>query len=69
MASFLMNVEDNEDGWGPLGLPAQFSEKPFFSAYNKSEKIGKAADWQQQHHPAKCILFINNEDDNFSSTR
>jgi translation initiation factor 3 subunit D len=41
------DIQDNPDGWGPATVPEQLKDLPF-AAYNKSDKIGKAADWTQQ---------------------
>lgn len=41
------DIQDNPDGWGPAVPPEQLKDLPF-AAYNKSDKIGKAADWTQQ---------------------
>jgi len=51
VSSFIV-VEDNEDGWGPSSstVPEKFKDVPYYAPYNKGDKLGKAADWQQQQY-------------------
>lgn len=49
MASFsISGLDDNPDSWGPSSIPDQFKDVPYYSSFNKSDKLGKAADWQSQ---------------------
>lgn len=48
MATLLFHIEDNPEGWGPTALPAQFKDVPYYAPFNKGDKVGRAADWQQQ---------------------
>lgn len=38
------DIQDNPDGWGPVGVLEQFKKLPF-QPFNKADKIGKVADW------------------------
>lgn len=38
------SIHDNPDGWGPSHTPDRFKDVPY-APYNKSDKLGKAADW------------------------
>eukprot|EP00775_Hariotina_reticulata_P000366 gene366-601_t len=71
------DIQDNPDGWGPAAVPEQLKDLPF-AAYNKSDKIGKAADWTQQayqkyqgrygaQNPGNAVFqfFHNEEEDSF----
>jgi len=42
-------IDDNEEGWGPATIPDQYKEVPYYAPYSKGDKLGKAADWQQQY--------------------
>jgi len=46
----LSRVEDNTDGWGPINEPEKLKDIPsgIYAPFNKGDKLGKAADWQQQ---------------------
>ncbi|KAF9426094.1 hypothetical protein BGZ76_002909 [Entomortierella beljakovae] len=45
MSAFkLPNVSDSQNGWGPLGLSAQFRDIPY-APYSKADKLGRIADW------------------------
>lgn len=46
-------IEDNEEGWGPSSIPDKFKDIPYYAPYNKGDKLGRAADWQQQQYPGK----------------
>lgn len=46
-------VVDNAEGWGPVGQPDNLFDAPF-APFNKSDKLGKAADWLQTNRP--CII-------------
>jgi hypothetical protein len=47
-ATFVIpHIDDNLDGWGPQNIPEQFKDVPYYTPYNKGDKLGKAADWQQ----------------------
>jgi len=46
-------IEENEDGWGPVSVPEKFKEVPYYAPFNKGDKVGKAADWQQQQHQGR----------------
>lgn len=47
MAGFkLASIEENQDGWGPTSVPAQFKDVPFMP-YSKGERLGKIADFGQ----------------------
>eukprot|EP01116_Phalansterium_solitarium_P013661 TRINITY_DN31063_c0_g1_i1.p1 TRINITY_DN31063_c0_g1~~TRINITY_DN31063_c0_g1_i1.p1 ORF type:complete len:548 (+),score=152.77 TRINITY_DN31063_c0_g1_i1:86-1729(+) len=49
MASFSIAVlDDSPDSWGPVSIPDQFKDVPYYSSFNKSDRLGKAADWQSQ---------------------
>jgi translation initiation factor 3 subunit D len=49
MAFVLPTVHDNEEGWGPVDVPEVFKENPtIYTPFSKSDKLGKAADWQKQ---------------------
>ena len=37
-------VDDNTEGWGPVGLPSELQDIPY-APFNKSDRIGRAADW------------------------
>jgi len=51
MFSFnIPNIDDNEDGWGPSNIPEKFKNVPYYTSYNKGDKLGKSADWQQQQN-------------------
>lgn len=39
-------VEDNEDGWGPLSVPDRLSGIPY-APFGKGDKIGKISDFTQ----------------------
>jgi len=56
----LPNIDDNEDGWGPSTIPDKFKDIPYYSPYNKGEKLGKAADWQQQSYQGKSRFTKDN---------
>ena len=43
------SIDDNEEGWGPTTIPDQYKEVPYYAPYSKGDKLGKAADWQQQY--------------------
>jgi translation initiation factor 3 subunit D len=45
-------VVDNAEGWGPVGQPDNLFDAPF-APFNKSDKLGKAADWLQTNRPYK----------------
>ena len=38
------NVEDNKEGWGPLGIPEKFTTVPFLP-YGKGERLGRIAEF------------------------
>lgn len=41
-------INDNDDGWGPpLGPPNEKLAEIPYAPFSKSDKVGKAADWQQ----------------------
>lgn len=46
-------IEENADGWGPVSVPEKFKEVPYYAPFNKGDKVGKAADWQQQQHQGR----------------
>jgi len=50
VSNFVLSLEDNEDGWGPSSatVPDKFKDVPYYAPYNKGDKLGKAADWQQR---------------------
>jgi translation initiation factor 3 subunit D len=50
-------IEDNEEGWGPSSVPDKFKDISYYAPYNKGDKLGRAADWQQQQYPGKGNLF------------
>jgi len=57
MASFsISSVEDNPDGWGPASVPDKFKDVPYYSSFNKSDKLGKAADWQSQYQAKQSAV-------------
>jgi len=45
-------VQDNPDGWGPSTVPDHLKDVPF-APFNKSDKIGRAADWTQSAYHNK----------------
>jgi len=53
----LTTLEDNGDSWGPSTIPEKFKDIPYYSPYNKGDKLGKAADWQQQSYQGKSRGF------------
>jgi len=54
----LANLDDvSEEAWGPSTIPEKFKDIPYYSPYNKGDKLGKAADWQQQAYPGKSRGF------------
>src|SRR5690554_6677899 len=48
-----LSIDDNDDGWGPSTIPDKFKEIPYYTPFNKGERLGKAADWQQQQYQSK----------------
>jgi hypothetical protein len=52
----LPTIDDNAEGWGPSTIPEKFKDIPYYSPYNKGDKLGKAADWQQQNYQGKCMF-------------
>lgn len=45
MANFSpLEIQENENGWGPCSIPEQFQNMPY-QPFNKSDKLGKVADW------------------------
>ena len=40
------DVEDNDDGWGPLSVPEQLEGVPY-APYGKGEKVSKISDFTQ----------------------
>jgi len=52
-AHFSLPLVEDSDGWGPTGLPEKFKEVPYYAPFNKGDKVGKAADWQQQQHQGR----------------
>ena len=46
-AFFVPIVNDNPEGWGPVGVPEEFENIPF-APFSKSDKLGKASDWSVQ---------------------
>jgi hypothetical protein len=38
------SVEDNKEGWGPLGIPEKFTTVPFLP-YGKGERLGRIAEF------------------------
>lgn len=56
-AHFQLPQIDDGDGWGPVGLPEKFKEVPYYAPFNKGDKVGKAADWQQQQHQGRGNLI------------
>jgi len=55
--SFSLNVESNEEGWGPATVPDKFKDVPYYTPFNKGDKLGKSADWQQQSYQSKTGRF------------
>src|SRR4051812_33504842 len=50
MAAFQLAFPDvTDDGWGPstAPVPEKFKDIPYYAPFNKGDKLGKAADWQQ----------------------
>lgn len=44
-------INDNDDGWGPpLGPPNEKLAEIPYAPFSKSDKVGKAADWQGQRN-------------------
>ena len=41
------HIEDNDEGSGPVAVPEKFKDIPYYAPYNKGDKLGRAADWQQ----------------------
>lgn len=39
-------VEDNEEGWGPVSIPDHLSDIPY-APFGKGEKVGKISDFTQ----------------------
>ena len=44
----IAHIDENTDGWGPTTVPDKFKDVPYYAPFNKGDKLGKAADWQQQ---------------------
>jgi len=44
---FVPVINDNPEGWGPVGVPEDFENIPF-APFSKSDKLGKASDWSVQ---------------------
>jgi len=44
---FVPIINDNPEGWGPVGVPEEFENIPY-APFSKSDKLGKAADWSVQ---------------------
>jgi translation initiation factor 3 subunit D len=43
----LIDLQDNQDGWGPITMPPEFQDVPFMP-YSKGERLGRIADFGQQ---------------------
>jgi len=43
----LTDLQDNQDGWGPITMPPEFQDVPFMP-YSKGERLGRIADFGQQ---------------------
>ena len=50
----LGDVEHNEGGWGPVGLPSDLSDLPY-APFSKGDKLGRVADWTGQLSAARGI--------------
>eukprot|EP01099_Mayorella_cantabrigiensis_P004656 TRINITY_DN3547_c0_g2_i1.p1 TRINITY_DN3547_c0_g2~~TRINITY_DN3547_c0_g2_i1.p1 ORF type:complete len:540 (-),score=120.21 TRINITY_DN3547_c0_g2_i1:173-1792(-) len=44
---FVPIINDNPEGWGPVGVPEDFENIPY-APFAKSDKLGKASDWSVQ---------------------
>jgi len=45
MAEFITpKIQDNPNGWGPVGVPDKFKDMPF-QPFSKGDRLGKVADW------------------------
>lgn len=44
---FVPIINDNPEGWGPVGIPEDFENIPY-APFAKSDKLGKASDWSAQ---------------------
>jgi hypothetical protein len=51
-APFSLDVEDNQEGWGPSTVPERLKDMPF-APFSKGDKLGKAADWTANAYNAK----------------
>lgn len=47
-------IQDNPTGWGPSNIPEQFRDMPY-QPFNKSDRIGKVADWSGQTYSDKKL--------------
>nr|CAB3241618.1 eukaryotic translation initiation factor 3 subunit D-like [Phallusia mammillata] len=45
MAKFIPpEIQDNDDGWGPVNLPEKFKDMPY-QPFSKGDRLGKVSDW------------------------
>ena len=49
-------VENNEEGWGPLAVPDHLAEVPY-APYGKGDKVGKISDFTQAGKQYGKLLF------------
>eukprot|EP01095_Lingulamoeba_sp_RSL-Kostka_P007156 TRINITY_DN224_c6_g1_i1.p1 TRINITY_DN224_c6_g1~~TRINITY_DN224_c6_g1_i1.p1 ORF type:complete len:564 (+),score=218.63 TRINITY_DN224_c6_g1_i1:29-1693(+) len=47
--AFVLEINDNENGWGPSDVPENFSDLPY-APFDKCDKIGKIADWNASNY-------------------
>lgn len=50
-----LEIEDNLEGWGPTSLPEKFKDIPYYTPFNKGDKLGKVSDWQQVYQKGKGV--------------
>lgn len=43
----LTDLQDNQEGWGPITMPHELQDVPFMP-YSKGERLGRIADFGQQ---------------------
>jgi len=69
MTSILQNlvIDENDEGWGPSNVPEKFKEVPYYAPFNKGDKLGRAADWQQQNQ-GKSRQYQNKDNSQGVST-
>jgi len=60
MPFVIPHIEYNEEGWGPSTVPEKFKDVPYYTPFNKGDKLGRAADWSQQY-PGKGRQFQSRE--------